>query len=101
MADVTLTIGGHSYTVSCRDGEEDRLRKLGAMVHERTEQAKAAVGNNLGEARTLLFAALLLADEADENAETTISEDAMAELEQLAERLTGLGDRLAQDEARS
>jgi cell division protein ZapA len=101
MADVTLLIGGHSYTVSCRDGEEPRLQKLGAMVHDRTERAKGSVGGNLGEAQMLLFAALLLADEADESAEGSISDGELSALENLADRLAGIGERLAPDDAQS
>ncbi|NNC72571.1 MAG: cell division protein ZapA, partial [Sphingomonadaceae bacterium] len=63
MADVTLSIAGHNYTVSCRDGEEAHLRDLGQMVDNKTEEARGAVGETLGESRMLLFAALLLADE--------------------------------------
>jgi cell division protein ZapA len=97
MAEVTLSIAGHSYTVACRDGEEDRLRKLGAMVDAKTADAQQAVGGNLGEARILLFAALLLADEADELRTATVPADAVEHLEKLADRLTAIGDHLAPD----
>ncbi len=95
MAEVTLTIAGHSYTVACRDGEEERLQKLGAMVDSKTIDAQAAVGGNLGEARVLLFAALLLADEADELRTTDVSDQSLRHLEELADRLSNLGDQLA------
>lgn len=95
MAEVTLTIAGHSYTVACRDGEEDRLKKLGAMVDAKTIDAQAAVGGNLGEARVLLFAALLLADEADELRTSDVPDKSLDHLEELADRLSALGDQLA------
>ncbi len=95
MAEVTLTIAGHSYTVACRDGEEDRLTKLGAMVDAKTIDAQAAVGGNLGEARVLLFAALLLADEADELRTSDVPDQSLDQLEQLADRLSAIGDQLA------
>ncbi|MGP1281793.1 MAG: cell division protein ZapA [Parasphingopyxis sp.] len=97
MAEVTLSIAGHSYTVACRDGEEDRLRKLGAMVDAKTADAQQAVGGNLGEARILLFAALLLADEADELRTAAMPADAVENLEKLADRLTAIGNHLAPD----
>lgn len=62
MAQVDLTVGGFTYLVSCRDGEEDHLRALGQSLAEKIDQARAAVGNP-GEARQLLLAALLFADE--------------------------------------
>ncbi|QLC24399.1 cell division protein ZapA [Parasphingopyxis algicola] len=97
MAEVTLSIAGHSYTVACRDGEEDRLKKLGEMVDAKTADAQQAVGGNLGEARVLLFAALLLADEADELRGGSVPPDTIEDLEKLADRLTTIGDHLAPD----
>lgn len=98
MAEVHLTIAGHSYTVACRDGEEERLMKLGKIVDAKTAHAQQAVGGNMGEARVLLFAALLLADEADEMRTTAgLPADALDDLEKLANRLTALGDDLASD----
>lgn len=62
MAEVKLNIAKREYIVTCRDGEEDHLVKLGEMVDAK---AKEAGGNaaGLNESRLLLFAALLLADE--------------------------------------
>lgn len=97
MAEVTLSIAGHSYTVACRDGEEERLKKLGEMVNQKTVDAQNAVGGNLGEARILLFAALLLADEADEARQGDADTESITALENLADRLTGIGERLAPD----
>lgn len=65
MANVDLVIGGNAYTVACRDGEEDRLRAIAAMVDQKAQDARKAVGG-VSEARQLLFASLLLADELDE-----------------------------------
>lgn len=65
MADVTIEVGGRRYDVTCRDGEEDQLRRLARLVDEKAAQARAAVGNAT-EVRQLLLAALLLADELDE-----------------------------------
>jgi len=62
MADVTLSIGGHYYTVACREGEEAHLLDMGALIDAKTVEARSAVGG-LSEIRQLLFAALLLADE--------------------------------------
>ena len=101
MAEVTLSIAGHSYTVACRDGEEERLEKLGQMVDAKTVDAQNAVGGNLGEARILLFASLLLADEADELRTNGVPTKAVEDLEKLADRLTMIGGKLASDSQRS
>ena len=62
MATVEIEIASRSYPVSCRDGEEPHLRALAALVDRKAKDAAAAVGS-MGEARQLLFASLLLADE--------------------------------------
>ncbi|QHL90613.1 cell division protein ZapA [Sphingomonas changnyeongensis] len=62
MADVTIEIGGRRYDVTCRDGEEDQLRRLARLVDDKAAQARAAVGG-VTEVRQLLLASLLLADE--------------------------------------
>jgi cell division protein ZapA len=62
MADVELEIGGRLYTIACRDGGEDHLRTIAKHVDRKAAEARAAVGDAT-EARQLLFAALLLADE--------------------------------------
>jgi len=65
MANVDIDIAGRRYNVACRDGEQDHLRGLAAIVDRRANDAAAAVGG-LTETRQLLFAALLIADELKE-----------------------------------
>lgn len=64
MSEVTLRVGGRPYTVSCADGEEDHVRRLAAIV----DQKLVAMGENRtpGDAKNLLFAALILADDVEE-----------------------------------
>jgi cell division protein ZapA len=62
MAEVDLTIAGRTYRVGCRDGEEDNLRSAAALVDGKSREALAGLGT-LSEARQLLFASLLLADQ--------------------------------------
>lgn len=61
MAQVKLEIGGRTFMVTCQDGEEDHLGKLGAMVDAKAGEAGDPAG--LTESRMLLFTSLLLADE--------------------------------------
>ena len=65
MADVTLTIGDRRHTVACRDGEEAQLRKLGELLDKHWSTAARATRGLNGE-RTMLFVALMLADQLDE-----------------------------------
>ena len=98
MASVELEIGGRKYAIACRDGEEEHLRKVAQTVDRKARDAEVALGN-MGEARQLLFASLLLADELQEVIAGKIPEpkpdSAVAEaLEQLAERMESLAENL-------
>lgn len=64
MSNVTLKIGGRQYTVACSPGEEEHVVSLGQVVDAKIVAMGAAGGQH--EVRSLLFAALLLADEVDE-----------------------------------
>jgi cell division protein ZapA len=62
MAQVTLRINGYAYTVGCQDGEEAHLHAMAGEVERRIESVKAAAGQS-GEARMLVMASLLMADD--------------------------------------
>ena len=91
MNDVKLSVGKRTYTLACAEGEEDHLRHLAGMVDARL----AAIGADLmgqTEAKNLLIAALILADEVHEAKKgmpaNRDDDDRLAEtLETLAERL--------------
>ena len=61
---VTLTIGARAYTVACAAGEEAHVTALGKIIADKLDAMPSNIA--LGEARALLFAALLLADELHE-----------------------------------
>ena len=65
MASVEVEVAGRRYDVACRDGEEDHLRNLAAVVDKRAQDAASALGG-LTDSRQLLFAALLIADDLKE-----------------------------------
>ena len=62
MAQVTVKINGYSYTVGCEDGQEQHLSSMAREVENRIDSIKAPGGQS-GEARLLVLAALLMADE--------------------------------------
>jgi cell division protein ZapA len=62
MAQVTIRINGYAYTVGCEDGQEQHLERMAAEIEQRISSIKA-IGGQSGEARLLMLAALLLADE--------------------------------------
>jgi len=62
MAQVTIRINGYAYTVGCEDGQETHLEQMAGEIEQRIASIKA-IGGQSGEARLLMLAALLLADE--------------------------------------
>lgn len=112
MAEVSVEIGGRSYPVNCRDGEETHLRQIAQLVDAKARDAQQAVGG-INETRHLLLAALLLADEVHEarrNGGTlpgaasepaaspappaALQPDFAPIIEKLAERIESLAERL-------
>ncbi len=72
MAEVSITIAGRQYDIFCEDGEETELVRLASIVDAKARQANDLVGS-VNETRTLLFAALFLADETAGNATAPVS----------------------------
>ncbi len=66
-SNVTLAIAGREYALTCAAGEEQHLAMLGRMIDQRLAGQAGFTGQP--EARRLLYAALLLADELHEMAQ--------------------------------
>ncbi len=62
MAQVTLKINGFAYTVGCQDGEEDHLVAMAGEIERRIDSIRTVAGQT-GEARMLVMASLLMADD--------------------------------------
>ena len=92
MSNVTLTIGGRSYTVACAEGEESHVLGLGALI----DRKLATMGEMSGQAETrmLLFASLLLADELHEAGGGNRQAAPGAASPEIAEKLESLAGRL-------
>jgi cell division protein ZapA len=101
MSNVTLDIAGRKFTVACAEGEEAHIAMLGRTINGKILGMPHITTQS--EARALLYAALLLADEnhefkqngggpADPSAEVAQGLEALAErLERLASHLEGTG----------
>ena len=87
MARVTLQINGRPFELGCEDGGESHLRALGAEVDAKVRQvAPGATG--AGEARLILMAALLVADDLRNVRSDLMAAEARER--RLEERLDGL-----------
>ena len=61
MSNVTLEIAGRKFTVACAAGEEAHIEDLGRIIDGKIKDIPGLASQS--EARCLLYAALLLADE--------------------------------------
>jgi cell division protein ZapA len=61
MPEVSISIGGRQFEVSCQEGEEDYLHAAAKMLDDEAQVLSDQVGR-MPEARMLLMAGLLLAD---------------------------------------
>ena len=97
MSNVTLEIAGRKFTIACAEGEEAHISMLGRSIDGKL-QGMPNIANQ-SEARALLYAALLLADENHELKQggavaQDTAPDVAQPLEALAERLESLADQL-------
>lgn len=107
MAHVTVTVNGRRYPISCDDGQEAHLARLGTYIDKRVGELVAAVGQ-VGDAQLLVMVSLLIADElsdaytdldslkSDGDAVSRAdAEDRVADLmNRLAERVERIAERL-------
>ena len=105
MAEIDVFIAGRAYKVACRDGEEDSLRKAASLVDAKSREALAGLGT-LSEARQLLFASLLLADDLVDDGKAPPPpppvDPAVAErAERIADRLESLASTLEAEATRA
>ena len=96
MAEVALHIGGRPYIVACRDGEEAQLLALGRRLDAHSASAQRAAGAAGGE-RTMLFIALMLADQLVETERGSGGGVSDAALDRVADKLEALADSLEKD----
>jgi cell division protein ZapA len=97
MSNVTLDIAGRKFAVACAEGEEAHIAMLGRTIDAKLQDMPQIASQS--EARALLFAALLLADENHElrqngGAPASAGPEVAEGLEALAERLEGLASQL-------
>jgi cell division protein ZapA len=93
MAQVEVSINGRNYQVACDDGQEDHLRQLGDYIDKRVQELVTAVGQ-VGDARLLVMASLLIADELAETYAELKKADAAVEgamsAEDVEQKLAGV-----------
>lgn len=68
MTQLTVDINGKHYPLACADGEEAHLQKLADYVDGKVRDLGTKLGH-VSEARLMLMAALIIADELNESRE--------------------------------
>jgi cell division protein ZapA len=72
---VNVMVNGRAYTIACDEGEEEHLRQLADLVDAKAREVLSSVGQ-VGDARLLLMAAILIADEHHGGREDAADRDA-------------------------
>jgi cell division protein ZapA len=62
VAEITLFLNGRGYRIACADGQEPHIEKLGRYIDGKVQELVRQVGQ-VGDARLLAMASLMIADE--------------------------------------
>ena len=65
MAQVDVTINDRAYRIACDDGQDGHVSQLAEYLDSRVQELVSSVGQ-VGDARLLVMASLLIADELSE-----------------------------------
>ena len=77
MSQVLVAVNGRTYNITCDDGQEPRIRRLAQYIDARVGEFVKNLGQ-VGEARLLLLAALVIADELSDANEALAQEKSRA-----------------------
>ena len=84
MGQVVVTVNGRAFPLNCADGEEPRIRRLATYVDGKITDFIKTHGQ-IGEARLILLAALVIADELSDTSD-------LVQTERSRSRLNGAGE---------
>ena len=73
MGQVVVKVNGREFPLSCADGQESRIRRLAQYVDAKIGEFTKTVGQ-VGDARLILLAALVIADELSDANEALLQE---------------------------
>ena len=101
MPHLSGTIHGRSYSVACEEGQREHLGRLADHLKDKVEGLAESLGQ-IGDARLMLMAGLLISDELSDACEELEvargAEDKVAtqNVQDQADRMTGKLEKLAQ-----
>ena len=99
MAQTTIQVNERSYSLSCGEGEEERLAQLAAYVSARIEKLRDEFGK-VGDDKLMVMSMVLMADEVLEAKDRVRALEELLptkELAKLAELAAGQAKKLAKE----
>lgn len=107
MGEIVVTVNGRAFPLNCADGEEPRIRRLAQYVDAKIGDFVRTHGQ-IGEARLMLLAALVIADELSDTSDVVqrergrLTRDGPADddARALASGIHGLAERIESIAAR-
>lgn len=93
MRQISVTVNGRAYRVSCQAGDETKINDLAEYLQSKVEMLGLPAGTQVAEAQVLLMAALLAADDLSDR--LTEIEALQNENDQLRTEVTRLHGELA------
>ncbi|MCP5365401.1 MAG: cell division protein ZapA [Hyphomicrobiales bacterium] len=94
MAELEVTVNGKPYTIRCDDGQETHVAQLAEFVNGKVRDLVQSIGQ-VGDARLLLMAGLLIADELNTACSAeSLGKSIVKQLDALADRIEGIAASL-------
>ena len=108
MPEISISINGRNYPISCEEGEEEHIIRLGRYIDKRVKDLARNVGQ-IGEAHLLVMTSLVIADElseandrvrvAGDEAVNAVSDGLVERLDRAAVAIKGVVSQLERDQA--
>ena len=108
MPEISISINGRNYPISCEEGEEEHIIRLGRYIDKRVKDLARNVGQ-IGEAHLLVMTNLVIADElseandrvrdAGDEAVNAVSDGLVERLDRAAIAIKGVVSQLERDQA--
>ena len=97
MAQVEVSVNNRAYRIACDDGQDEHLTQLAEYIDARVQELVATVGQ-VGDARLLVMASLLIADELSETLDALERKESKPDnsptVDHVAQSMESLADRI-------
>lgn len=97
MPQVTLMVNNTPYQFTCSEGEQERLHQLSRLIDAKVTQLAAGLGQ-VGEAKLLLMASIILLDELNDVSSARVSKGELlghlGDMDTLAREIEHIAARL-------